>query len=84
MTCGTMFNMVAQTAKEDEDAEKASEYEGLKSRLLGRADELMAESGMDKPSRDQTNQLYGDQVIKSIKAGEDLAYDWETCAAIER
>lgn len=83
MTCGTMFDLVAQTAKEAKDAEKASEYQDLRNRLLGRADELMSESGMDKPSRDQTSQLYGEQIVKVIEAGEDPPYDWEVCAAIE-
>lgn len=82
MTCGAIFDLVAQTAKEEEDAGKASEYEDLKNKLFSRADELMVESGMDKPSRDQTSQLYVEQVVQSIKAGQDLTYDWETCAAI--
>lgn len=83
MTCGVVFRLVAQAAKDDEDPVQAAEYEGLGNKLISRADGLMVESGMSEQSRHKLGALYGEQVAKSIKAGEALNYDWDTCAQID-
>lgn len=82
MTCGAGFYITAEAAKEDGDAETADSLGTAAGILLGRAEEMMIEAGMGEAARHQLGQLYGRQINEKIKAGEELAYDWETCAEL--
>ena len=82
MTCGAGFYVTSESAKEEGDADTASSLGALAETLIGRAEELMIADGMGDEARFQVSQLYGEQVATKIYAGEELAYDWDTCASL--
>lgn len=82
LTCGAGFLATAQATKDSGDIETAANLEALGNALSGRADDLMVEAGMGDAARQQLGQLYGEDVGSKINAGKDLAYDWNTCAAL--
>lgn len=82
MICGAGFYVTAEAAKEDGDAETAGNLGALAEILIGRAEALMIEAGMDEQARFELSQRYGQMVGETIYAGEELSYDWETCAML--
>jgi hypothetical protein len=82
MTCGAGFYVTSEAAREDGDDDTARNLGSLAETLIGRGEELMIEAGMGDDERFQVSKLYGQQVAERIYAGEDLAYDWDTCAAL--
>ena len=82
MTCGAGFMATARASEESGDLETAANLQTLGTTLVGRADDLMVEAGMGDAARQQLGQLYGEDVGTKINAGEDLAYDWDACAAL--
>lgn len=82
MTCGAGF-LAAASVKQDEGETKiAAELEALGTRLAGLGDDLMIGAGYNKTARHQVGQLYGESVGAKFNAGEDLKYDWDTCAGL--
>ena len=82
MTCGAGFLAAAAVSQESGDAETAASLEALGDLLAGHGDDLMVEAGFDDEVRFQIGQMYGESVSAKIKAGEELDYDWDTCAAL--
>ena len=82
MTCGAGFYVTAEAAREEGDEDTARNLGALAETLIGRGESLMIESGMGDEARFQVSKLYGQQVAEKIYAGEELAYDWDTCAAL--
>lgn len=83
MVCGAGFLATAQITKTDGDAETAEKLEAVGNRLLERGDDLMVEAGMGESDRYELGRSYGKTVWTKIFAGEALAYDWESCAALD-
>ncbi|HEV7276374.1 MAG TPA: hypothetical protein VGN80_08805 [Devosiaceae bacterium] len=80
MTCGAGFYVTAEASKEEGDEDTARNLGALAETLIGRADQLMIDAGMGEEARFELSKQYGQQVGETIYAGEELAYDWETCA----
>jgi hypothetical protein len=80
MTCGAGFYVTAESAKEEGDDDTARNLGALAETLIGRAEALMIEDGMDDAARFELSKEYGQRVAAQIYAGEELAYDWDTCA----
>lgn len=82
MTCGVGF-LASAKALEATEKSDATMLEDLGAAQINAAEELMIESGMGEAARFQVSQLYGEQVGTKVGAGEDLAYDWDTCAGLD-
>jgi hypothetical protein len=82
MTCGAGFYVTSESAKEEGDEDTARNLGALAETLIGRAEALMIEDGMDDEARFELSKRYGQQVGTKIYAGEELAYDWDTCASL--
>lgn len=82
MTCGAGF-LASAKALEATEKSDATMLEHLGTAQINAAEELMIESGMGEGARFQVSQLYGEQVGTKVAAGEDLAYDWDTCARLD-
>lgn len=82
MTCAVGFLAAARVKAEEGDTETAADLEALGDKLSGLGDDLMVEAGYDEKARYQIGKLYGESVGTKFNAGEDLEYDWDTCAAL--
>lgn len=83
MTCGGGFYASAQTLRAEGNTADADLLEPLGIAQINAAEELMIEAGLDDAQRFQISQIYGEQIGTQLQNGEDLAYDWDTCAALE-
>lgn len=83
MTCGAGFLLSAETLLEQGDEANAAMLEQLGTNQITAAEELMTEAGLGQQARFQISKMYGEQVGTKMRAGEDLAYDWDTCATLE-
>ncbi|MDB5473940.1 MAG: hypothetical protein JWP99_1243 [Devosia sp.] len=83
MTCGAGFILSAQSLEETGQEADAAMLEQLGTNLINAGEELMVQSGLAEEARFQISKMYGEQVGKKMRAGEDLSYDWDTCAAID-
>lgn len=80
MTCGAGFLASAGALTEEGEEADAAMLEQLGTAQIEAAEELMIESGLGDEARFQISTMYGEQVGTKMAAGEDLAYDWDTCA----
>ncbi|MBD8067067.1 hypothetical protein IC608_16475 [Devosia sp. PTR5] len=83
MTCGAGFILSSQTLQEQGEEADAAMLEELGNNHINAAEELMIQSGLGEEARFQISKMYGEQVGTKMRAGEDLPYDWDTCATIE-
>jgi hypothetical protein len=83
MTCGGGFYFSAQALREEGKTEDADMLEQLGIAQIDAAEDLMIEAGMGEAARFQVSQLYGESVSGKLQKGEELEYDWDTCAALE-
>ena len=83
MTCGAGFILSAQSLQETGESTDAAMLEQLGTNLVGAGEDLMVESGLGQDARFQISKMYGEQVGQKMRAGEDLPYDWDTCATIQ-
>ncbi|MDB5623196.1 MAG: hypothetical protein JWR39_1759 [Devosia sp.] len=83
MTCGAGFIVSAEAMRAQGNEADAAMLEELGTNQINAAEDLMIEAGMNDDARFQVSKLYGEQVGTKMKAGDDLAYDWDTCAALE-
>ncbi|HTM78759.1 MAG TPA: hypothetical protein VL133_14160 [Devosia sp.] len=83
MTCGAAFVLAAGIKQEEGDTETAKTLEDLGNRIIGRGENLMIEDGLDDAARYEIGKTYGRAIATKMKAGEDLAYDWDTCAGLD-
>lgn len=83
MTCGAGFYVSAQTLREEGETADADMLEQLAIAQIDAAEDLMIEAGMGDAARFQVSQLYGESTAEKLKKGEELDYDWDTCAALE-
>ena len=82
MTCGTAFLVAAGISQQAGDAETAADLEALGDQLVGRGDDLMVEAELAETARYQIGQMYAESISAKINAGEELDYDWDSCAAL--
>lgn len=82
MTCAVGFLSAARVKAEEGDAKTAADLEALADKLGGIGDDLMVEAGYGEKARYQIGKLYGESVGAKFNAGEELEYDWDTCAAL--
>ncbi|MBB4053985.1 hypothetical protein GGR20_003657 [Devosia subaequoris] len=82
MTCGVGFMAAARVKQDEGDTKVAADLEALGTSLANRGDDLMVEAGYNEAARYQLGQLYGESIGAKFKAGEDLEYDWDTCASL--
>ncbi|MCP8885470.1 hypothetical protein NIM87_18370 [Devosia sp. XJ19-1] len=82
MTCGAGFLAAARVKQGEGETKIAAELEALGTQLAGRGDDLMIEAGYNTAARHQVGQLYGQSAGEKFNAGEDLKYDWDTCAGL--
>ena len=82
MTCGVGFLAAARAKQESGETKVAADLEAFGNQLASRGDDLMVEAGYNEAARFQIGQLYGESIGAKFNAGEDLEYDWDTCAAL--
>lgn len=82
MTCGAGFLATAGVSQDAGDSETAAKLEALGEELANYAEELMVEAGYGEEARFQIGQMYGVSIGTKVQAGEELDYDWDTCAAL--
>lgn len=82
MTCGAGFLATASVSQDAGDSETAAKLEALGEQLANYAEDLMVEAGYGDDARFQIGQLYGESIGTKVQAGEELNYDWDTCAAL--
>lgn len=82
MTCGVGFLAAARAKHDGGETKVAADLETLGNQLANRGDDLMVEAGYNEAARFQIGQLYGESIGAKFNAGEDLEYDWDTCAAL--
>lgn len=80
MTCGAGFLVSAGSLTEQGEEADAAMLEQLGTSQIEAAEELMIAAGLGDDARFQVSKMYGEQVGTQMAAGEDLAYDWDTCA----
>ncbi len=83
MTCGAGFYASARELRDAGETADADLLEQLGLAQVEAAENLMIEAGMGEDARFQLSKLYGEQVGTKLQNGEDLAYDWDTCASLE-
>lgn len=79
LSCAAAFMAAGRASADTADATR---LDALSQELAGRADDLMVADGIGAVARHQIGQLHGETIARKFHAGEDLPYDWDTCAAL--
>lgn len=83
LTCGAGFYASSIQLREGGEVEDADFLEELGVAQISAADDLMVAAGMSDNDRFEISKLYGEIVGEKLQNGEELDYDWDTCAQLE-